>query len=125
MHFKFIQCGLIGWCLEVFWTGLNSFRKREKKLMGQSSLWMFPIYGCAALIHPISRLLKEKSPFFRGTFYMLFIFLAEFLSGKWLKKRGCCPWDYSKARLNVDGVIRLDYAPVWFVTGLLYEKLLR
>lgn len=40
------------------------------------------------------------------------------------EKTGHLPWDYSHARLNVKGVIRLDYAPVWFLTGLLYEKLL-
>lgn len=125
MHLKFIQCGLMGWSLEVFWTGLQSFRKREGRLMGQSSLWMFPIYGCAAFIGPLSRLLRGKNAFFRGNLYMLSIFLVEFLSGQWLKKRNCCPWDYSRAKLNVDGVIRLDYAPVWFVTGLLYERLLK
>ena len=36
-----------------------------------------------------------------------------------------CPWDYSRARSNIQGVIRLDYAPVWFLTGLLYERLLQ
>ena len=86
---------------------------------------MFPIYGCAAIIRPLSLLLHEKSTWLRGTIYMLIIFSGEFISGKWLKKHGCCPWDYSKAKLNVDGIIRLDYAPVWFLTGLFYEKLLK
>lgn len=124
MKNKFIQCGLLGWCLEVLWTGLDSFRKRDPNLTGRSSLWMFPIYGCAAFIAPVSRKLKGKSALFRGNIYMAAIFLGEFLSGKYLKRRNCCPWDYSSAPLNIDGVIRLDYAPVWFVTGLLYEKLL-
>ena len=42
-----------------------------------------------------------------------------------LKKRNMCPWDYSKARWNIKGVIRLAYAPVWFLTGLLYERVLK
>ena len=45
--------------------------------------------------------------------------------GTYLKKRGCCPWDYSDAPLQVNGVIRLDYAPLWFLTGLFYEKRLK
>ena len=55
---------------------------------------------------------------------MCLIFLTEYVSGTILKKRNCCPWDYSHAKLNIHGVIRLDYAPVWFLTGLLYERFL-
>lgn len=114
----------MGWCLEIFWTGLKSFQRRQLKLEGHSSIWMFPIYGMAALIAPLSRGLKNKNMWFRGTIYAVFIFLAEFITGSLLKKQDMCPWDYSKARLNINGVIRLDYAPIWFLTGLLYEKIL-
>lgn len=55
---------------------------------------------------------------------MLAIYIVEFASGLFLKNKDMCPWDYSKARLNIRGVIRLDYAPCWFITGLLFEKLL-
>ncbi|BBF41545.1 hypothetical protein lbkm_0225 [Lachnospiraceae bacterium KM106-2] len=55
---------------------------------------------------------------------MLSIFGVEFVAGTILKHFDACPWDYSKAKYNVKGVIRLDYAPVWFVAGLLYEKIL-
>ena len=41
-----------------------------------------------------------------------------------VKKYKICPWDYSKARANIKGVIRLDYAPYWMITGLIFEKLL-
>ena len=51
------------------------------------------------------------------------IFATEFLSGSILKKRECCPWDYSKAKLNIKGLIRLDYFPAWFAAGLIYEKM--
>lgn len=120
----FILCGLMGWCLEVFWTGLTSLQRRQMKLMGRSSFWMFPIYAMAAFLGPISRLLQGKSVWFRGALYAAGIYLVEFLSGSWLKKYGLCPWDYSKARLNYKGVIRLDFLPVWFLTGLLYERVL-
>lgn len=123
---KFLLCGFTGWCLECFWTGLGSLCKKEKnpKLTCQTSLWMFPIYGMAALIHPLSKKLKSQCAFVRGGVYSILIVTTEFLTGEILKKFRACPWDYSKSRFNVDGVIRFDYIPVWFFVGLFYEKLL-
>ena len=56
---KFLTCGVMGWCLEIFWTSLGALRKRQMKLMGTTSAWMFPIYGCAALLSPVSRLIRR------------------------------------------------------------------
>ena len=86
MRKTFIQCGILGWGMEILWTGLDSFRRRDYKLTGHSSLWMFPIYGCAAFIGPLSRLLQKKHPLFRGNLYMLGIFLVEFSTGLALKE---------------------------------------
>ena len=121
---NFLLCGALGWCLEIFWTGLHSMQKGKKDLMGQSSLWMFPIYGCASVIAPLSRIYKNCSRFVRGCIYMLHIFAGEYIFGCLLKKYEMCPWDYSKSKFHVNGVIRLDYAPLWFITGLFYENLL-
>lgn len=85
---------------------------------------MFPIYGMAAILEPVSRLLKKQSFLLRGSVYTLCIFTAEFLTGNLLKKRGMCPWSYDQAKYNISGLIRLDYAPLWFGTGLLYEHIL-
>lgn len=124
MFMEFIFCGSLGWCFEVFWTGLGSLLHHDKKLMGKTSLHMFPIYGTAIIIPPIHRLIKRANVFIRGSIYALCIFLTEFVSGSFLKKHNACPWDYSDAVLNYKGIIRLDYAPVWFIVGLIYEKLL-
>jgi len=35
-----------------------------------------------------------------------------------------CPWDYSNTPLNYRGLIRPDYAPLWFGAGLFFEKIL-
>ncbi len=56
---------------------------------------------------------------------MTVIYIVEFISGSILKKHGSCPWDYSRSHLSIRGVIRLDYAPCWFITGLLFENLLK
>ena len=120
MKRNFLLCGLLGWSLEIFWTGLHSLFKRDRQLMGHSSLWMFPIYGSAAFLSPIIRLLKKHSFWKRGLVYMLCIYAGEYISGSLLKKRDFCPWDYSRSRFHYRGLIRFDYAPLWFTAGLLF-----
>lgn len=121
---SFIKCGIIGWGLEIFWTGLHSLFRGDSHLTGHSSLWMFPIYGLAAAIIPAYEILKPLNFVFRGIIYMMCIFAVEYITGTLLRSRDLCPWDYSSAALNVDGLIRLDYAPVWFAVGLLFEWIL-
>ena len=122
----FVRCGFIGWCLECFWTGLGSFRERtkDKRLLCRTSVWMFPIYGLAAFIPTVYKRIRSKSPIFRGIVYASAIFGCEYTSGILLKRHNACPWDYSKAKLNYKGVIRLDYAPCWAAAGLLFERIL-
>lgn len=124
MH-NFIHCGLWGLLLEIAFTAFQSFRRRDLRLTGSTSLWMFPIYGMAAFLAPLCRLLQNRSLAFRGLIYTVFLFAGEFLTGAWLKRRGLCPWDYGRSRWSLGKVIRLDYAPLWFLTGLLFERLLR
>lgn len=120
----FCKCGLLGWGFEIVFTALSSLRRREWKLMGQSSLWMFPIYGSACILGPLSHLFRRMSAVWRGTIYAILIFVVEFFSGKFLTKHGVCPWDYVKSKWHINRVIRLDFFPCWFVVGLIYEKLL-
>jgi len=124
MKKNFLLCGFTGWCMEILFTSFDSFRKRELQLMGKTSLWMFPIYGMAAFLKPLCGLIRNFPAFIRASFYTVFIFLGEYISGSILKKHHMCPWDYSKARANIKGVIRLDYAPYWMIAGLIFEKLL-
>lgn len=121
---NFLKCGLTGWCVEIIFTALGSLRDRDLTLKGVTSLWMFPIYGCAAILAPVSRLLKKVPTWLRGLTYMSMIFSTEYLSGRLLTKKKLCPWDYGKSRWNIHRVIRIDYAPYWFGAGLLFEKLL-
>ena len=123
MKTKFMECGIAGWCLEIIFTAIKD-QKNNRKLMGTTSLIMFPIYGTAAFFSPLMKKIKDKNIVIRGGIYTGLIYLVEFLTGETLKKQGRCPWDYSKAKYNLDGVIRLDYAPAWFVTGLIMEKII-
>lgn len=121
---NFIVCGITGWCMEIFFTALHSLRRRDFKLKGTTSLWMFPIYGAASLLTPLFRLMRNKPLFLRGLTYMTLIFSAEFTAGTLLERHALCPWDYSRSRFNVKRLIRLDYAPNWIGAGLLFERLL-
>lgn len=121
---NFIKCGVIGWCLEIIFTALGALRRRQMQLVGQTSLYMFPIYGSAALFKPVFSLMKGLSFPLRGLFYAASIFAAEFASGTLLEKRSVCPWNYERHRWHVNGLIRLDFLPFWFIAGLLFEHVL-
>lgn len=139
---NFIRCGIAGWCLEVMFTSVDSIMAGDWRLIGRTSLIMFPIYGMGAFLLPISRLTDRfltGLPGFQdaghdrisriarivrhGLIYMVLIFIAEYVTGIWLTGLGICPWDYSLWPDNVGGVIRLKFAPLWFGTGLLFEYL--
>ncbi len=133
---NFLKCGMTGWCLEVLFTSTESIVARDWRLMGRTSLLMFPIYGMGALLAPIGgavdRWLSWRPGLplsFRdrtvrhGMLYMVLIFTMEYISGAWLKARGMCPWDYTGRNSSINGLIRLDFAPLWFLTGLLFEQI--
>lgn len=130
---NFLKCGITGWCLEVIFTSVESIMASDWRLMGRTSLLMFPIYGMGALLSPLSDLVdrwlggEAMRPADRcmrhGMLYMVLIFTAEYLSGAWLKSLGICPWDYQGNRSSINGLIRLDFAPLWFGMGLLFEQI--
>lgn len=120
---NFIRCGLIGWSAELFFTCFHNLAAtNDKRLIGQTSLLMFPIYGFGALIPVISRYLKKLGLLLRGTVYAVLIFAMEYVSGSILRLFHACPWDYSQSRFHINGLIRLDFFPFWFLLGLLFEQ---
>jgi uncharacterized membrane protein len=121
---NFIVCGLTGWCMEILFTSAQGLLRHDKKLLGQTSVWMFPIYGCACIIRPLYQRIGRLPVSVRGGIYACGILTGEYISGSLLKKHDCCPWDYSDARLGVRGLIRLDYAPLWSLAGLVFERIL-
>lgn len=126
-HFSktFLLCGATGWCMEILWSGLHSLLRRDPTLMGKTSLLMFPIYGCAAVIDPVSRKLSRVPAVLRGSLYTAGFFATEFVSGSILRLFHMCPWDYSHTPFHYKGLIRFDYIPVWFAAGLFFEKIIK
>ena len=121
---NFIMCGIAGWCLEIIFTSLHSFQKREMQLKGNTSIWMFFIYGMASFLLPLFHLLKHCGLWLRGSIYAVCIFIGEFLSGSFLRKYDICPWDYSRSKWHIREIIRLDYFINWFIAGIFFEKLM-
>jgi hypothetical protein len=116
--------GITGLIFERLWTGLCSLAGGDMSLAAHTSLLMLPIYGMVVFLEPMFGLLPAIGipTVIRGLSYMLMIFACEYFSGRLLTQLGICPWVY-KSSLNVGGVIRADYAPLWFCVGLVYERL--
>ncbi len=126
MWIRFVLYGLLGWCAEVVWSAVTEKilrQQRDWRLLGHTSLWMFPLYGLLApLYEPLHDFLRPWHWFMRGVIYLLGIWLVEYITGWLLRKlTGKCPWDYSQLRGNLHGLIAWEYAPVWFAAGLLLE----
>lgn len=123
---RFVAYGLLGWCAEIVFTGITDFlRHRDPRLPSRTSLWMFPIYGLLQpLFEPAHDAMRERVPApARAAAYGVGFLGVEFVSG-WLLRRaiGRAPWDYSGARWSVDGLVRLDYLPLWAAAGLGAER---
>jgi len=126
MKYRFFIYALLGWCMEILWTGLYSLIKRDVCLPGNTSLWMFFIYGLAVFLEPLADALENRNILTRGLAYVLCIFAVEYATG-WLLRSvlGSAPWNYSRSRFNIDELIRLDYAPAWFAAALAFERFQR
>jgi len=121
--FRFIIYGLIGWCLEILWTGLGSLIHGNFMLYSFTYMWMFLIYGMGIFLEPIHNKIRNLNICLRGGIWVIIIFTIEYTCGWALDSMlGQCPWDYGDGLLSINGYIRLDFAVPWFFTGLLYEK---
>ena len=117
---RFLIYGLIGWVLEVGFTGTSAaIFERDPSATGKTYLWMHPIYGAGMLgLEWLSFHLGALPWLLRAAFYVAAIYVVEFSAGALLRHTlGRCPWDYGKRGLSVRGLIRLDYAPAWYVAA--------
>lgn len=123
---RFLVYGALGWCAEVAFTGLTDLiRTRDPRLPARTSLWMFPIYGLVRpLFEPAHDLMRDRVPApARAAAYAAGFMAVEYATGRALRALvGRAPWDYARVRLNVDGLTRLDYAPLWAAAGLALER---
>ncbi|GAA0240865.1 putative ABC transporter permease [Metaclostridioides mangenotii] len=125
MIIRFLIYGAIGWCMEIMWTGFHSLKNKDYKMTATTSIWMFFIYGMVVFFEPVCDVLAGLPILIRGGIYVLCIFGIEYLTGGFLKRLGTCPWDYTGSKYSINGLIRLDYAPAWFLAGIIFEAVYR
>jgi uncharacterized membrane protein len=120
-----VAYGVAGWCLEIVFTAAcGAIAERDRRLRGETYLWMLPIYGGGGLLmEQLQRRLAPHVPRpIRAAVYLGAIYAVEYGSGSLLRHLlGQCPWDYQDRGLNVDGLIRLDFAPFWYIAALAFE----
>jgi uncharacterized membrane protein len=122
---RFFIYGFTGLMMEVIWTGILSFLRFDYSLECRTSLLMLPIYGLAVMLEPFFEYLVKEgvSVFVRGAVYAMLIFFVEYSTGGIYTLLGICPWNYMGALFSINGLIRLDYAPLWAVAGVTFERL--
>jgi uncharacterized membrane protein len=121
---RFALYGVIGWATEIVFTAVT--HARDRRLQGHTYLWMLPIYGLTALLFdPVHKQVAQRPVAARAAAYAASFIGVEYASGKLLRKlTGVCPWDYTgQGRFVIDGVTRLDYAPLWAAAGLGVEHI--
>ena len=118
---RYVIYGLLGLNLEVLWTGATSLFGSDANLMGHTSIWMFFIYGTAVfLLEPVYKKINTLQWYIRGAIWVAVIFVIEFAAGIILKAVGVTAWEYTN-QFSFMGLIRFDFAPLWFITGLIFE----
>lgn len=130
MLFEIFIFAAAGLGMEVVFTAtLDFLQNRKPHLVGYSSIWYLPLYALAPVI------LNYAQPFLftlalpvRGLLYMICFFAVEYPSMGLLRLMlGTSPSEesYYKSRWNIHGLIRLDFAPAYFLLGLILEWMFR
>ena len=121
---RFIIYGLIGWSMEIIWTGSGSFfLSKDITLHAYTNLWMFFIYGSAVFLEPVHDVISGWRWPLRGVIWVVIIWGMEYTSGILMTYLlGINPWTYT-GPFAIDGIVRVDYAPAWFIAGLIFERI--
>ena len=106
--------GLTGWAVDSAYVAAHTRRRRP------SSLLNLPVYALAQpLFEPVHDAVRSRPAIARAAVYGGGILGVEYVAGRLLRRLlGKAPWDYGSARAAVDGLVRLDYLPLWGAFGL-------
>uniref|UniRef100_A0A1E1X6R5 Putative conserved plasma membrane protein n=1 Tax=Amblyomma aureolatum TaxID=187763 RepID=A0A1E1X6R5_9ACAR len=119
---------LHGYFIEVTFTAVwNLVASGSLELRGHSSVWSLVIYSVSCVAMENINGLLQRHGFAlstRALAHTCWIYAWEFTTGLVLRAMGWCPWDYSDFRYNVAGLVTLEYAPLWFLCGVLFEVLM-
>jgi Putative ABC-transporter type IV len=115
---RFLGYGFAGWALDSLFVWAHTGRRRP------SSLLNLPVYGLAQpLFEPVHERIRRRPLVLRATVYGVGVLGVEYACGRLLRRlAGRAPWDYGGARFGIDGLVRLDYLPLWAAYGLGLER---
>ncbi len=83
------------------------------------------IYGSAVFLEPLHDIIRSWNIILRGIIWVVIIWGIEFTTGKILLGiLHVYPWRYY-GKFAIEGLVRIDYAPAWFIAGLVFEKIHR
>jgi hypothetical protein len=90
-----------------------------------SSPLNIPVYGLAQpFFEPVHDRVRDQPAALGAALYGAGILGVEYAAGRLLRRTvGHAAWDYGDRRLSVDGLVRLDYLPLWAAYGLALERL--
>jgi len=93
------------------------------RLIAHTYLWMLPIYGLEVFLEPLHDRIRPLPWYLRGLIWVLVIWLVELSTGGLIRAIiGTSQWIYPDG-WQIAGLIRLDMAPLWFVTGFIFEQI--
>ncbi len=116
--------GMFGICAEIGFTAFfDLFTKKRITLIGDTSLWMFPIYGFGLSygFDLVETLISND--IIRYLSYPIWVWMIEILVGYPLLKFGTRLWDYTylSNQKHWKGIISFVHFPVWVFLGILVE----
>jgi uncharacterized membrane protein len=116
---RFLAYGLVGWAVDSLFVFAHTGRRRP------SSLLNVPVYGLAQpLFEPVHDRIRHRPLALRAATYGVGILGIEYASGRLFRRfLGYVPWNYRDARFSFDGLVRIDYLPLWGMFGLGLERL--
>lgn len=115
---RFLAYGVAGWVLDSLYLWAHTGRRHPSGLLN------IAVYGLAQpLFEPVHDRIRERPVAVRAAAYGTGILGVEYACGRLLRRLvGRVPWDYGGARFGIDGLVRLDYLPLWAAYGLGLER---
>jgi hypothetical protein len=114
----------LGWSTDFAFNQLLARRRGQRVLELRTSAWNLPLYALIQpLYEPLHDALRGRAMPLRAVAYGAGFIVVEYASGRVLRRAcGVAPWDYSHARLQLHGLTRFDYFPLWGAYGLALER---
>ena len=115
---RLLAYGFAGWAIDSLFVYVHTGRRRP------SSLLNVPVYALAQpLFEPAHDRIRQRPVALRAALYGVGILGVEYTSGRLLRRfAGGAPWDYGQTGFGIDGLVRLDYLPLWAAFALGLER---